>query len=203
MAAPLISSAETGRLILVSGPARSGKSEWAERLAQQSGQTVFYVATSRLEPTDGEWQTRIEQHRRRRPVSWTTLEVPLALADTIQNAGANTCLLIDSLGTWLANGIDQDEVSWNQTVGAFLQALQQTAATVILVAEEVGWGIVPAYPMGRLFRDRMGILVRRASAIAHPVYLVTTGHVLNLSQLGEPLAGEQGTGNRGRGTHEE
>lgn len=176
-----------GRVILVTGPARSGKSEWAELLAAQSGKSVVYVATSQVEQSDSEWQERIVVHRRRRPAHWTTLEVPVELAATIQQASETTCLLVDSLGTWLTNLLDQDQQSWDQTGQTFLRSLQQTRCSIILVAEEAGWGVVPAYPLGRIFRDRLGHLVRQVGAIANPVYLVTGGHVLNLSELGTPL----------------
>jgi adenosylcobinamide kinase / adenosylcobinamide-phosphate guanylyltransferase len=175
------------QLILVTGPARSGKSEWAETLAERSSKPVFYVATAQLDPADHEWQLRIEQHRQRRPSIWRTLAVPIALAETIQTTPPNSCLLVDSLGTWLANLLEQDDTNWSQTLNALLDSLHHASSDIIFVAEETGWGVVPAYPMGRLFRDRLGMLTRSIGAIAHPVYLVTGGHVLNLSILGMPL----------------
>lgn len=174
-------------LILVTGPARSGKSEWAEAIATQSGKSVIYVATAQVDPNDLEWQARIAQHQRRRPTSWKTLTVPIELAATIRLASASDYLLVDSLGTWLANLLDQDEVAWEQSVQELLTSLRQAACPVILVAEETGWGVVPAYPIGRQFRDRLGGLIRQIGAIANPVYLVTGGYALNLSQLGVPL----------------
>ena len=184
---PASPEAPTNRIILVTGPARSGKSEWAESLAQQTQQPVIYLATARRNPDDPEWQARIQQHRQRRPVTWTTQEVPLKIATVIQQADANTCLLVDSLGTWVTNGLDQPDPWWEGQVATLLNSLQQTAANVILVAEEVGWGLVPAYPVGRQFRDRIGSLVRRLSPLAKPIYLVVGGHALNLSQLGVPI----------------
>ncbi|MBW4579209.1 MAG: bifunctional adenosylcobinamide kinase/adenosylcobinamide-phosphate guanylyltransferase [Tildeniella nuda ZEHNDER 1965/U140] len=175
------------QLILVTGPARSGKSEWAEALAGRSGKPVFYVATAQVEPSDREWQTRIEQHCQRRPSTWQTLTVPIALAETIQTAPSGSCLLVDSLGTWLANLLEQDDTAWNKTLETLLETLHHVTSDIIFVAEETGWGVVPAYPVGRLFRDRLGTLTRHIGAIAHPVYLVTGGHVLNLSTLGVPL----------------
>ncbi|MGB3189215.1 MAG: bifunctional adenosylcobinamide kinase/adenosylcobinamide-phosphate guanylyltransferase [Limnoraphis sp.] len=176
------------RLILVTGPARSGKSEWAETLAQNSGQSVIYIATSRLDSTDTEWQSRIQKHQRRRPPEWKTLEVTVELAATLQQISQpNTCILVDSLGTWLANILEQDDQDWQKILEGLMKTLNQTSGQIIFVAEETGWGVVPAYPMGRLFRDRLGILTRKIGAIANPVYLVTAGHVLNLSQLGSPL----------------
>jgi adenosylcobinamide kinase/adenosylcobinamide-phosphate guanylyltransferase len=173
--------------ILVTGPARSGKSEWAETLALRSGKAVSYVATAQVEASDAEWQARIAQHQQRRPATWNTVAVPIELARTIRSATASDCLLVDSLGTWLANLLDQDEATWTQTVQDLLSSLAETQGLVILVAEETGWGVVPAYPIGRQFRDRLGSLTRQVGGIAHPVYLVTAGHVLNLSQLGSPL----------------
>lgn len=177
-----------GRVILVTGPARSGKSEWAETLAMQSGKEVIYVATAQVDLADTEWLLRIEKHRCRRSQDWVTLEVPQNLVETIKTTPLSSCLLVDSLGTWVANLLEQDLNSWEKTVQDLLLCLQQVAdKDVILVAEETGWGVVPAYPIGRAFRDRLGSLIRHLGAIAHPVYLVTGGHVLNLSTLGSPL----------------
>lgn len=175
------------QLILVTGPTRSGKSEWAERLAIQSKKAVTYIATAQIDPADREWQERIAKHQHRRPAGWQTRHVPIQLGCAIQSATATDCLLVDSLGTWLANLMDQDAETWMITLNHLLTALQQRACDVILVAEETGWGVVPAYPIGRQFRDRLGELTRAIGAIAHPVYLVTAGHVLNLSELGVRL----------------
>ncbi|MEM9265903.1 MAG: bifunctional adenosylcobinamide kinase/adenosylcobinamide-phosphate guanylyltransferase [Cyanobacteria bacterium P01_F01_bin.13] len=174
-------------VILVTGPARSGKSEWAEYWAQQMQKPVIYVATSTVSADDTEWQQRIEQHRKRRPLSWKTKEVPQNLADTIKTANSNDCLLIDSLGTWLANQLDRDDASWQQCVDGLLAVLNSSPCDVIMVAEETGWGVVPAYPLGRTFRDRLGYLVRRIGEIATQVYLITGGYALDLKHLGTPL----------------
>jgi adenosylcobinamide kinase / adenosylcobinamide-phosphate guanylyltransferase len=175
------------RVILVTGPARSGKSEWAETLAIQSVKPVIYIATATENPQDQEWQQRIEKHQKRRPQDWVTLYVPVELAATLANAQPNTCLLIDSLGTWVANFLEQDDVSWENTLAELLKIVRLVEADLVFVGEETGWGIVPAYPMGRTFRDRLGSLVRQLGAISETVYLVTGGYVLNLSLLGSPL----------------
>lgn len=176
------------QLILVTGPARSGKSEWAEYLAAElaSGNPVTYIATAQLDLTDPDWQARIRLHQQRRPADWRTLAVPVALADTIRAAAG--CLLIDSLGTWLANLLEQDAAVWAETAADLLLSLSQSAAQIIIVAEETGWGVVPAYETGRSFRDRLGKLTRQIGERASAVYLVTGGHALNLSQLGRPLS---------------
>ena len=180
-----------GKLILVTGPARSGKSEWAETLAIQSGKTVVYVATATENPDDAEWQQRIQTHQKRRPSDWVTLLVPRELSATLADAKPNTCLLVDSLGTWVANLLEQDEDTWKNTLAELLETVQLVAADMVFVAEETGWGVIPAYPLGRQFRDRLGTLIRQLGAICEPAYLVTGGHVLNLSVLGTPLPSSQ------------
>lgn len=175
------------KVILVTGPARSGKSEWAETLANQSAKNVVYVATALLSPDDEQWQQRIIQHKNRRPQSWITLEVPFELSDTLADAKPNTVMLVDSLGTWVANYLEKDDVTWLDTVEEFLQTVQLVAASMIFVAEETGWGVVPAYPLGQTFRDRLGSLTRKLGVISQTTYLVTAGHVLNLSVLGNRL----------------
>lgn len=175
------------QVLLVTGPASSGKSEWAETLATKMNQAVIYVATSVADPQDPQWQEKIKKHALRRPQSWQLLEVPVDLAATIQAAQADNCLLIESLGTWVANCLEQPEPNWEQSVENLIASLQQTPATIILVAEETGWGVVPAYQTGRIFRDRLGNLSRKVGAIADTVYLVTGGYILNLTTLGMPL----------------
>jgi adenosylcobinamide kinase / adenosylcobinamide-phosphate guanylyltransferase len=184
-----LESSSRSRVILVTGASRSGKSEWAEKLATRSGKSIFYIATAHPNPDDPEWQDRIALHQQRRPSDWQTLAVPVAIAPLIQSASATECLLIDSLGTWLTNCLEQDEATWQETVQALLTSLEKTSSTIILVSEETGWGVVPAYPLGRLFRDRLGSLTRRVGAIAQTVYLVTAGYALDLTQLGTPLEG--------------
>ncbi|AFY46950.1 adenosyl cobinamide kinase/adenosyl cobinamide phosphate guanylyltransferase [Nostoc sp. PCC 7524] len=176
-----------GKVILVTGPARSGKSEWAESLAIESGKTVVYIATANDNLDDQEWHQRIQIHQNRRPPDWITLEVPVTLSVTLADTKPDTCVLVDSLGTWVANLLEQDDLSWENTLAEFLETVQLVAADMVFVAEETGWGIVPAYPLGRTFRDRLGSLVRQLGTICEAVYLVTGGHVLNLSILGTPL----------------
>lgn len=180
--------AEVQQLILVTGAARCGKSEWAETLATKSNKAVTYIATATIDPTDAEWQERIVRHQQRRPVTWETRAAVEDLAMTINQAQASDCLLVDSLGTWVANLLDRSAAQWDNLTQELLGELPTSLATIILVAEETGWGVVPAYPSGRLFRDRLGMLTRQIGSIASTVYLVTGGHVLNLSQLGTKLS---------------
>jgi adenosylcobinamide kinase / adenosylcobinamide-phosphate guanylyltransferase len=174
------------KVILVTGPARSGKSEWAEKLALKSSHVV-YIATAIQDYKDSEWLERIQQHQKRRPQNWVTLEVPIALSQVLADAKPQACILVDSLGTWVANLLELEDMEWDNTVQNFLSTVELVAADMIFVAEETGWGVVPAYPIGRKFRDRLGSLVRRLSRISETVYLVTGGYALNLSTLGTAI----------------
>lgn len=174
-------------LILITGPSRSGKSEWAEALAQQTTQPVTYIATAVHTADDPEWEARIAQHQQRRPESWKVLELNQELIFYLQqHQDATSCLLIDSLGTWLASWLEDSEEQWQPMATAFAEGITNYQGTVILVSEEVGWGVVPAYPMGRIFRDRLGTMNQRLGLIAGEVYLVVSGYALDLKKFGIP-----------------
>jgi adenosylcobinamide kinase/adenosylcobinamide-phosphate guanylyltransferase len=174
------------QLILVAGPAGSGKSELAESLAAKCDGPVVYVATANCDPEDAEWQQKLLRHQQRRPSDWQTQEVPILLPQVLMETTAG-CLLVDSLGTWVANLLEQPESVWQETLKDLQQSLTLRQTNVIMVAEEVGWGVVPAYPLGRLFRDRLGQTTRLVGGLADQVYLVAAGCVVNLKDVGLPL----------------
>jgi adenosylcobinamide kinase/adenosylcobinamide-phosphate guanylyltransferase len=175
-------------ITLVTGATRSGKSEWAEHLALRSQKSIIYIATATRYPDDEEWEVRLQKHCDRRPENWQTLEVPIELAKSILEINNDsTYILVDSLGTWLANLLEENEESWIQIEKELLSAIQACKVDITFVSEEVGWGIVPAYELGRTFRDRLGGLSRKIGAIANAVYLVTGGYAVNLTQIGERL----------------
>jgi adenosylcobinamide kinase/adenosylcobinamide-phosphate guanylyltransferase len=174
-------------IILVTGATRSGKSEWAEYLAMRSLKNVIYIATATRYPDDVEWEARLQKHSDRRPDSWQTLEVPIELASNILDIQNDTYILVDSLGTWLANLIETDDQSWAKIEKELLEAIQACEVDITFVSEEVGWGLVPEYKLGRIFRDRLGGLSRKIGAIADVVYLVTGGYAIDLTKIGEKL----------------
>jgi adenosylcobinamide kinase / adenosylcobinamide-phosphate guanylyltransferase len=172
-------------LILITGPSRSGKSEWAEALAQRTTQPITYIATAVHNADDPEWEARIAQHQQRRPASWKVLELNRELISYLQHQQDPTaCLLIDSLGTWLASWLEESEEHWEPIATAFMEGVANYQGTVILVSEEVGWGVVPVYPMGRLFRDRLGTLNQTLAVMAKEAYLVVSGYALDLKKFG-------------------
>jgi len=97
---------------MVSGPAGSGKSRWAELLAERSGLTVVYLATGPQRPDDADWQQRLERHRRRRPSSWHCHEVAGELGPALGQLRPGQLALVDSLGTWVAAFLETGDQEW-------------------------------------------------------------------------------------------
>lgn len=163
-------------LELVIGGARSGKSAYAERQALASGLAVTYIATG--EARDDEMAARIAHHRTRRPVDWHTLEEPLQLAAALRRTSArDACLLVDCLTLWLTNLMLAGREDESDTL---LDTLPMLPGRLILVSNEVGWGIVPENELARRFRDAQGRLNQRVAALADQVTLVAAGLPLTL-----------------------
>jgi adenosylcobinamide kinase/adenosylcobinamide-phosphate guanylyltransferase len=192
----------TPRLIVILGGARSGKSAFAERLAVNSGRSVAFIATATA--GDDEMRERIARHRASRPRGWRTLEEPLDLAGAVRTASdLAEVLLLDCITLWLANWLFQrygttdeeefaasalfDEEALQKAVGALLEAVNLLAPkqTLIVVTNEVGLGIVPAYPLGRVYRDALGYVNQRLAQAADRVYLMVAGLAVDIKRLHE------------------
>ena len=193
------------RLVLILGGARSGKSAFAERLARKSGRSVAFIATATA--GDEEMRERIARHRAARPASWHTIEEPLDLAGAAQQAGQLAdVLLLDCITLWLNNlyaqTIGQHAHESEEEQYKALDLLDETALqeiekllvaarslksgqTLLIVANEVGLGIVPAYPLGRLYRDTLGYVNQRLAQAADRVYLMVAGIGVDLKRLHE------------------
>ena len=182
-----------GVLTLVLGGSGSGKSEVAERMAASFGESVIYLATAAT--GDGEMRRRIERHRRRRPPEWLTEEETHALAKAVGRLGSDgTVLLVEDLTTWLANLLTDenwprpslpDEVREEAILAEvenLLAAVDRVPARVIVVSCEVGCGLVPAYPLGRAFRDLAGRANQMVACRAARVYMVMAGLTLALKE---------------------
>jgi adenosylcobinamide kinase/adenosylcobinamide-phosphate guanylyltransferase len=172
---------------LITGPARSGKSRWAEHRALCSGRPVHYLATGPQLPDDPAWQERVARHRRRRPAQWRCLEVGDRLASALAALAPGDLALVDSLGTWVSWGLELDEQAWGARVDALLASLASCSARVLLVSEQTGWGVVPPTAIGGRFRDRLGALEQRLSGRCRHLWLVVAGRAIDLLALGEPV----------------
>lgn len=180
---------------LILGGARSGKSLLAERRAQESGLQVVYLATA--EARDGEMARRIAHHRERRPADWGCAEEPLRLAAKLRELAApDRCVLVDCLTLWLSNllfaGRAASQAEAGGTIdcpllagetGALIALLPTLPGRIILVSNEVGWGIVPMHPVSRLFADEQGRLNQRVAAVCEQVTLVAAGLPLCLKSV--------------------
>lgn len=167
-------------LILVSGPASGGKSRWAEELARRSGKPVTYLATGPLLPQDPSWQERLERHRRRRPAGWQCREVEGALAQALEDVPRGCLTLVDSLGTWVAAHLELEETDWQRECGTLLKAVERRSSDLLIVAEEVGWGVVPASAVGGRFRERLGTLLQELTPRSDAAWLVVQGRAVEL-----------------------
>jgi adenosylcobinamide kinase/adenosylcobinamide-phosphate guanylyltransferase len=167
-------------ITVVTGPARSGKSRWAEHLAHISGLEVTYVATGGSGVDDPLWQARLALHRQRRPAAWGCQEVGFELAGSLSTFAPPTLALVDSLGSWVAHGLELDGVTWEQHCQQLLGALDGCQGSVIVVSEQAGWGVVPPTAIGGIFRDRLGELEQQVMGIATSGWLVVAGRAIDL-----------------------
>jgi adenosylcobinamide kinase / adenosylcobinamide-phosphate guanylyltransferase len=186
----------------ITGPVRSGKSAFGVRLALESGAAVTYIATAAGAPEDAEWRARLTRHVRDRPASWRTVETATmahrAQLALFREGAPGTCLLVDALGTWLAERIaariDLLEIDYtvlesqlDSEAAQFVDAILASRAEVIVVSEQIGWDVVPVATAARLFRDAMGRMVQRLAKHANRVYLVVAGYALDLRTVGTPI----------------
>jgi adenosylcobinamide kinase / adenosylcobinamide-phosphate guanylyltransferase len=181
---------EVGRLmgetVLIIGGARSGKSRLAERLAAEC-EPVTYVATATVDADDAEMRARVNQHRARRPESWTTQEVPRSLEGALPALVAREgSVVVDCVTLWLSNLMlgRSGEPAW--TDAAILAAVDRVAeaakgrARVIWVSNEVGSGVVPENALARRFSDLQGLANQRLAAACEQVHLCVAGLSIRL-----------------------
>ena len=166
---------------LILGGARSGKSRYAQALASQSP-AVVYLATARI--SDDQMRAKIERHRKERPAVWQTVEVPLGLEDAVRQHGKkDSFLLIDCLTTYTANLMEAENGNQEAVMARMERlrgALASSVASVAIVSNEVGSGVVPAYPSGCQFRDLLGEINQTMARISHNVVLLVAGCPLAL-----------------------
>lgn len=185
---------------LILGGARSGKSLLAEQRARESNLKVIYLATAQA--LDGEMARRVAHHRERRPADWGCVEETLHLAARLRELAApDTCVLIDCLTLWLSNLLFAGQAAAQAEAGeaiacplfrdetaALIDLLPKLPGHIILVSNEVGWGIVPMHPVSRLFADEQGRLNQRVAAVCEQVTLVAAGLPLSLKQTAAQAA---------------
>lgn len=162
-----------GKSILVLGGARSGKSSYAEQVADALAGPHIYIATAQA--FDAEMSQRIARHRADRAGHWQTVECPLALPEMIAAHDAEgSVILVDCLTLWLSNLMlgDHNIAASRSSLAGLVQAVQ---GTLLLVSNEVGQGIVPNNALARQFRDEAGWLNQALASVTDEVWFVTAG----------------------------
>jgi adenosylcobinamide kinase/adenosylcobinamide-phosphate guanylyltransferase len=183
-------------IILILGGARSGKSFFAQRLATKLGRQVLFIATATS--TDEEMRRRIELHQKARPSHWRTLETPSGVAKALkEHIGDAEVVILDCLSLLIANlmspshdpsqlektDIEAVEKEINAELEALLACAEDSSASLIIVSNEVGMGVVPPYPSGRAYRDLLGRASQFISERADKVYMMIAGLPIELKAL--------------------
>ena len=173
--------------IFILGGARSGKSHFAQELAQTMSKKVLFVATA--EPLDKEMKERIEEHKKNRPTHWQTLEIPANLGREIKEHIKDAeVVIVDCLSLLLSNLLTRQgnndypdlEQRVEGEIKGLIQCMEESKANFIIVSNEVGMGLVPDYPLGRIYRDLLGRINQLLARYTDEVYLMVAGIPLKL-----------------------
>ena len=185
------------KIYLILGGTRSGKSSFGEELATSLPGKTGYLATAKI--TDKEMEKRVNNHRRRRPADWITFEIEKADSDrkeinsiisSMESNGIKT-VIVDCITNLLFRLIDSYKLDDMEIIenkleekieeevldffGYFLQKISKTDMNIVIISNEIGMGVVPAFPLGRIFRDLMGMINKDMAAGADEVYFFIAG----------------------------
>jgi adenosylcobinamide kinase / adenosylcobinamide-phosphate guanylyltransferase len=163
-------------MILITGGCRSGKSRFASDFANQHFSKKLYLAT--CEALDEEMAQRIEHHKKMRGPEWQTLEEPVKIVEGIrQYEDGVEVILLDCITLWLSNLLTKGNTDLKimDEINRFVEMIKQTPASLVIVSNEVGMGIVPVDPLGRRFRDLSGMANQRIAQVAETVIFMVSG----------------------------
>ena len=183
------------KIFLVTGGARSGKSQFAEKFTLELGKgRAAYIATAQI--FDEEMKLRIKIHRKRRGAEWTTFESPFDADKIISEVDKNfDAILFDCVTIYLSNflcaaDIDDEEKiyqDFNKLIEKLLDAAKNSHAAVVFVSNEVGGGIVPENKLARIFRDLSGLANQKIAAESEKIFLTVAGFALDIKKFGEKI----------------
>jgi adenosylcobinamide kinase/adenosylcobinamide-phosphate guanylyltransferase len=171
------------KITLILGGARSGKSSYAQSLAEESGKTVTFLATAQA--LDDEMSARIQKHRVERSLNWETLEVPLGIAAYAEQIKSDivildciTLLVSNLLMQFVKDDLVDEEpfiIDVEKEVNQLIAKMLAQKQDWIIVSNEVGLGLVPPYQMGRVYRDGLGWANQRLAREADKVIFMVAG----------------------------
>ena len=180
-----------GKLTFLLGGARSGKSSHAQKLAEQSGKSVTFIATAQA--LDDEMSTRIQKHQQDRPVHWETLEIPFGIAAQVEPLKTEvvlldciTLLVSNLMMQFVENDLVDEEKSMlavQAEIDALLAYIHSHEQDWFIISNEVGLGLVPPYQMGRVYRDLLGWANQRLAREADEVLWMVAGIPVPIAQF--------------------
>ena len=172
---------------LITGGARSGKSNLAQRLGQSWDGPVWVIATATA--GDADMATRIERHKSERPKDWVTAETSLTITPVIKKAPDDALVILDCVTMWVSNCLlnEFDVVAMEQETAAFVSMVSKHKAPVVIVTNEVGLGIVPENELARRYQDMLGRVNQAIAKVAERVLFLSAGRVTQLEKIEDVL----------------
>ena len=166
-------------IILITGAIKSGKSEFAEKIAT-AYKKLTYIALSHSQPDDLHWQEKIKLHKSRRPSNWGVIENDDLLHVLKSLSGP---LLIDSIGGFVVKYINEDDNEWKRNLNLLNKCLIEYKSDIIIVGEQVGWGLVSEYKIGNIFTERIGEVLKDITLISSSNWLTINGKAIKLDDI--------------------
>ena len=166
-------------ITLITGAIKSGKSEFAEKKALVHNK-LTYIALSESRPEDENWQNKIKLHKARRPSNWEVYEI-----DDLLYAFKNVSgpLLIDSIGGFVVKNINDNNNEWKRNLFLLNKCLIEYKSDIIIVGEQVGWGLVSQFEIGNIFTERIGEVLRDITLISSDNWLTINGKAIKLDNI--------------------
>ena len=172
-------SDKSSHIIFITGGTKSGKSEFAEYLANGSS-GLTYVALAENNIDDKDWQEKINLHRKRRPKDWKLVETTDLLNTLCVEDGP---LLIDSIGGFVMESIDRDHKEWLTKMNSLIKLLKKRRSVTFIVGEQVGWSLVSEYKIGNTYIERIGELQKKITKISKDNWLAINGRAIKIDEI--------------------
>ena len=166
-------------VIFITGGTKSGKSEFAEYLAQKS-KNITYIALSDKRQNDIEWDNKISIHKQRRPKHWELVETTDLIRTLNLEFGP---LLIDSIGGFVMENIDKEQSIWKKKMDSLLILLKKRKNLTLIVGEQVGWSLVSEYEVGNKYIERTGEIQKLITKISSENWLAINGRAIKLDDI--------------------
>ena len=166
-------------IIFITGGTKSGKSEFAEHLAKEVKE-LSYVALSKNNIDDKEWQEKINLHQKRRPKDWKLIETTDLLNTLSKEHGP---LLIDSIGGFVMESIGKEHKEWSKKINLLISLLMKRKSITFIVGEQVGWSLVSEYKVGNTYIERIGELQKRITKISKENWLAINGRAIKIDEI--------------------